>query len=1028
VHSTLRDATAPYTKRWQTLKFILKIMKNLSFILLLLTSTVSHAQNFEWAGAFEPTTASSGANNGDMAIDNSGNLYVIGRFYGTNDFDPGVGLQNMTSSGTNDDGYLTKLDLNGNLIWTKQIGGTNDVEGRSITIDSNGDLILLGKFRFTADFDPGPGVLNMTANNTDLFVSKLDDDGNFIWAKQIGGTGTTVSPQQIKCDLSGNIHMIGYYNGTADFDPGVGSVTLTPTGSSSNIFISKLDPNGDFLWAKSMGGSSGAIGWNLVLDAAGNVYSTGNFQGTADFDPGPGLFALTSNGNSDAFVSKLDINGDFVWATSIGGTWIDNGFGITLDQSGNVLYTGAFNLTVDFDPGAGTLNQTSLGTTGNSDVYVSKLDGNGNFLWVRTFGGTNGNTGINIESTPAGDIYFSGQYRGTVDFDPGLGTYNLTFVGGTQPDVFISKLDNNGNFDWAVSVGGAMNESIWSTLIDPLGNVYGSGSFQGPADFDPSPAAYNLGSGVNASTFVLKLSSPCSVNSSSISEVACDTYTVPSGDETYTSAGIYMDTIPNIGGCDSVITINLTLNNSNTGSDNIIACDSYTWPANSTTYTSSTTDVTVLTNMAGCDSTVTLNLTINNSNTGTDNIIACDSYTWPANSTTYTSSTTDVAVLTNMDGCDSTVTLNLTINNSNTGTDNIIACDSYTWPANSTTYTSNTTDVAVLTNMAGCDSTVTLNLIINNSNTGTDNIIACDSYTWPANSTTYTSSTTDVAVLTNMDGCDSTVTLNLTINNSNTGTDNIIACDSYTWPANSTTYTSSTTDLTVLTNIDGCDSTVTLNLTINSGFSNTETISACESYTWNVNSTTYTSSITVTETFTTTNGCDSILILDLTINNVDNGITYNVIGGPPYTHELSSDQNGATYQWLSCPTMTPISGATNQSFAVTTNGDYAVEVTNGSCVDTSVCASVTTVGNVENNFGNELLIYPNPTDGNFSIDIGESYNALTITITDLNGKLIQSKTYNKNQLLDLRLDEPAGIYLLMIESKEKKAVIRIVKE
>ncbi len=1003
-------------------------MKNLSFILLLLTSTVSYAQNFEWAGAFEPTAASSGASNGDMAIDNSGNLYVIGRFYGTNDFDPGVSLQNMTSSGTNDDGYLTKLDPNGNLIWTKQIAGANDVEGRSITIDSNGDLILLGKFRFTADFDPGPGVLNMTANNTDLFVSKLDDDGNFIWAKQIGGTGTTVSPQQIKCDLSGNIHMIGYYNGTADFDPGVGSVPLTPTGSSSNIFISKLDANGDFLWAKSMGGSSGATGWNLVLDAAGNVYSTGNFQGTADFDPGPGLFALTSNGNSDAFVSKLDINGDFVWATSIGGTWIDNGYGITLDQSGNVLYTGAFNLTVDFDPGAGTLNQTSLGTTGNSDVYISKLDGNGNFLWVKTFGNTSGNTGFNIESTASGDILFSGQYKETVDFDPGPGIYNLTYTGGTQPDIFIAKLDNSGNFGWAVSVGGSMNESVWSTIQDPSGNVFASGTFQGPADFDPGPAAYNLGSGVNTSTFILKLSTPCSPNTSTISELACDSYTVPSGDEIYNSTGIYMDTIPNTAGCDSVITINLTVNYSSAGTETITACDTYTWTANSTTYTSSTTDVAVLTNVDGCDSTVTLNLTINNSNTGTETITACDTYTWPANSTTYTSSTTDVAVLTNVDGCDSTVTLNLTINNSNTGTETITACDTYTWPTNSTTYTSSATDVAVPTNVDGCDSTVTLNLTINNSNTGTETITACDTYTWPANSTTYTSSTTDIAVLTNVDGCDSTVTLNLTINNSNTGTETITACDTYTWPVNSTTYTSSTTDIAVLTNVDGCDSTVTLNLTINSGFSNTDTISACDNYTWSGNGITYSSTITVSETFTAVSGCDSVLTLDLTINSVDNGVTYNIIGGPPYTHELSSNQNGATYQWLNCPAMTPISGATNQSFTATTNGDYAVEVTNGSCVDTSVCASVTTVGIVENNFGNKLLLYPNPTDGNFSIDLGETYQTVSISITDLSGKLIQSKKYNDSQLVNLSLEEPAGVYLLIIESGDKKAVIRLIKE
>ena len=185
-------------------------------------------------------------------------------------------------------------------------------------------------------------------------------------------------------------------------------------------------------------------------------------------------------------------------------------------------------------------------------------------------------------------------------------------------------------------------------------------------------------------------------------------------------------------------------------------------------------------NAAGCDSVVTLNLTINNSTTGTDVQTACDSYKW-IDGVTYTSSNTSAKdTLVNAAGCDSVVTLNLTIN-SNTGTDVQTACDSYTWINNITYTSSNTSAKDTLVNAAGCDSVVTLNLTINNSNTGTDVQTACDSYKW-IDGVTYTASNTSAKdTLVNAAGCDSVVTLNLTINNSNTGTDTHTACDSYTW-------------------------------------------------------------------------------------------------------------------------------------------------------------------------------------------------------------------------------------------------------
>jgi len=260
-----------------------------------------------------------------------------------------------------------------------------------------------------------------------------------------------------------------------------------------------------------------------------------------------------------------------------------------------------------------------------------------------------------------------------------------------------------------------------------------------------------------------------------ITETGCDNYTVPSGDESYTMSGSYMDTIVNAAGCDSVITINLTIINSATGTDVQIACGSYTW-IDGIAYNSSnnTANHTIAGGAAnGCDSIVTLDLTINPVATGTDVQTACGSYTWIDGIAYTTSNNTATHTITGgaANGCDSIVTLDLTIINGATGTDIQSACGSYTWIDGMTYTSSNTTATHTITGGAatGCDSIVTLDLTINNPTTGTDVQTACGSYTW-IDGMTYTSSNntaTFTIVAGAASGCDSIVTLDLTINSLN---------------------------------------------------------------------------------------------------------------------------------------------------------------------------------------------------------------------------------------------------------------------
>ena len=334
----------------------------------------------------------------------------------------------------------------------------------------------------------------------------------------------------------------------------------------------------------------------------------------------------------------------------------------------------------------------------------------------------------------------------------------------------------------------------------------------------------------------------------------------------------YYDTMYTQMGCDSTFALTLNVRPTYFSEETADICDNatVTWTGHNTlpiSYTAGT--YTLWDSMQtsyGCDSVFMLALTVRPTSSSVVNATACDTYTW--HGSTYTASThTPTFTATNSVGCDSTVTLHLTINNSSTAIENQTACDTYTWHGTAYTASTNTPTYST-TNAVGCDSTVTLHLTINNSTAGTETLTACDTYTW--HGSTYTASTnTPTHTLLNAAGCDSTVTLHLTINNSSTSTVTATACDTYTW--HGTAYTASTNMPTYsTTNAVGCDSTVTLHLTINNSTASIVTASACDSYTWHGN--TYSNSSIDSITTTNAAGCDSTVTLHLTVNYSNSGI------------------------------------------------------------------------------------------------------------------------------------------------------------
>lgn len=473
----------------------------LGFALLSASLGYSQGPSFEWVVRAGAATTFSGGYG--IGYDASGNIYATGRFSGTVDFDPGAGTTNLTSAGVLDT-YITKVDAGGNLIWARRVGGPNDDYSFDVFVDESGNVYIIGAFSGTADFDPGAGTFNLSSAGLfidDIFVLKLDTGGNLAWARKIGGADFDFG-RSITVSAAGNVFTTGSFRGTVDFDPGPGTSFLTSASGGNDIFISKLDAAGNFVWAKQLGGTGNDIGYAVTVDDAEKVFTTGSFSTTADFDPGPSVFNLTEVNNGDIFISKLDATGSFVWAKGMGGTSSDVGHSIQVDDNGNVYTSGFFHTTVDFDPGPGTVSLVSVGF---NDAFICKFDVNGNYLWAKGMGGTSDEESSGLALDEYGNVYATGSFESTVDFDPGSGIFNLTPGGNTG---FVVKLDNSGDFVWAQAfegLGGAIPEAI---NVDSDESIYITGYFSSTVDFDIGAGVFNVTAAGSNDTFIHKMSQP----------------------------------------------------------------------------------------------------------------------------------------------------------------------------------------------------------------------------------------------------------------------------------------------------------------------------------------------------------------------------------------------------------------------------------------------------------------------------------------------------------------------------------------
>ena len=343
--------------------------------------------------------------------------------------------------------------------WALGLGGTSGDEGRGVAVDAAGNSYVTGVFASTVDFGGGPLA---STGSWDVYLVKYDAQGNHVWSRNFGGTSTDEA-NDIRIDGDGNVVITGKFWGTANFG---GPASLTSNGAY-DVFVAAYDSDGSHIWSRGFGSTGGDDGRGVIFDADGNVLVTGYVAGSTDFGGGN----LTVSGAADAFLAKYGPTGAHLWSDTHGGTGAEIGNAVAADGDGNVLLAGQFN-------GIGNFGGANLVSAGNEDCFLAKYDANGAHQWSYRFGNVNHCIGWAVAADGAGNVVFTGQMTGNVDFGGGL------LMGLLGTNVFLVKLDPAGAHLWSQTFGASQTSDVGRGLaVDAANYVCLTGHFDGTIDF-----------------------------------------------------------------------------------------------------------------------------------------------------------------------------------------------------------------------------------------------------------------------------------------------------------------------------------------------------------------------------------------------------------------------------------------------------------------------------------------------------------------------------------------------------------------
>ncbi|CAN5623956.1 Ig-like domain-containing protein [soil metagenome] len=386
-----------------------------------------------------------------MCLDNAGNMYVAGCYKSNAAFDN----VNVTSLGDFDI-FIAKYNAAGALLWFKSAGSSAKDEADRIFLGPDGNIYVAGTFQSFCHWDNISIHAQGSEAGEDIFLAKLDTDGNYLWVKSYGGLSQDFISDM---DVNNNsIFMSGYYYGTF-LAPG--GISLPPGTPSTGKFVMKLDLEGVPVWAKNTGGNT----WISVSD--NDYYIAGLISGTVNFDG----TELTSNGPTDLFLARYDLNGNKVWLKQFGGSGSENMRSVKYDKTtGSIYWAGSFQNTM-------IMGTNTLTSAGQHDIFISKFDLSGNNLWAKSVPGSGFDIANATATDNSGNVYVSGYFTETANF----GGINVTSMG--SGDLYIVKYNSNGDFQWVRTGGGAGQDNGMYLRTDNNSNIYLTGFFSGGAAF-----------------------------------------------------------------------------------------------------------------------------------------------------------------------------------------------------------------------------------------------------------------------------------------------------------------------------------------------------------------------------------------------------------------------------------------------------------------------------------------------------------------------------------------------------------------
>lgn len=899
---------------------------------------------------------------------------------------PISGLKTSANFGQNDY-WILKLDSVGDIQWQRTIGGTSSDVLKTISQMPDGSY-----------FGGGSSNSNISGNKTDnskggldYWVFKLDDasDYNLITGKtffdyngnNLKDSSDIYLPYKIIKETNSNHFTFSQADGTYRLpvsDTGTYTVSqiqnlyyLSSSPSTQSVTftgMNQIDSLNDFATQQTIFINDlqismtpvGAFrpGFNATYNIQFKNVGTVPIQGTIVFYLDSGLTYISStvlplSASIDSVVWQMPILNPFneayinvtvnVKSTTPPGYWINSSAKIEPlinDQNPADNYaTWAHLTTGSIDPNNILVDKDSITT---EELLTSPyLD------YIIQFQNTGNDTAFTVNILNPIDTFKLDLM--SIDIIASSHTFNLNYVpeGNLEfkfenillPDSNINEPESHGFVRYRINPK--------STLI-----VHDSVTNYAAIYFD-----YNLP--VITNTAITRIVYPD--NFVELFTTVCDSLISPSGNYTWTTSGLYFDTIPGGGsGTDSIYVIHLNIGTSNVNIS-VAACESFISPSGSYTWTSSGMYSDTLVNNAGCDSVIAINLTINNSSVNSIQISECTSYQSPSGNYIWTTSGTYNDTIPNVLGCDSVLIIDLAINYQSDSTITVSSCENYLSPSGNYVWTTSGIYTDTLSNIFGCDSLITVDLTVKQNSNALLNIIECDGYISPSGNYIWNATGIYSDTIPNIQGCDSIIIIDLTILNHTNASLNIIECDLYTSPSGN--------------------------------------------YIWNATGIYF-------DTIPNFSGCDSLITINLTINTVDTAVSVN----PPLFY---ANANGANYQWMHCDSLI-IQGEVNQIFVATANGSYAVIISQNGCVDTSFCHSIFNVGIEENIHSNDFFIFPNPSSYNLTISFSRMISKGSVIISNTLGKIVYAQDILNESKKDIHFENiSSGIYFVKVIDGEK---------